>query len=403
MSTRCLRNRSRGIVVNAVPKLALTLIVLAIAPISRAQTFRLLYQFKSGRDGSIPSASLILDAQGNLYGTTMIDGAYSYGTVFKISPDGKETVLHSFTGTGGDGATPISPLTSDTTGNLYGTTEYGGVFGGACGPNGCGTVFKVDPAGKETVLYQFTGTAGDGANPWQGVVRAAAGNLYGTTAEGGDYGGGTLFKINSSGHETILHSFNDDSYYDDGSFPAYGSLLRDAQGNLYGTTYGGGQGSLGTVYKIDSSGTESILYSFGGSNGMLPYGTLVRDTAGNLYGTTHQGGAFGDGIVFKLDTNNAETILHSFGGSGDGVAPSAGLVADRLGNLYGATEYRRSSYFGTVFKLDSSGKETILHTFSVKDGSEPEMGVVRDSKGNLYGTTLYGGTYGGGVVFKVTP
>jgi uncharacterized repeat protein (TIGR03803 family) len=404
VSTQCRRcNRTRGVLVSAAAKLALTLIVLASVTTASAQTFRLLYQFKSGRDGSIPYASLILDPQGNLYGTTMIDGAYSYGTVFRLSPDGKETVLHSFTGTGGDGTNPVAPLTRDAAGNLYGTTEYGGLFGGACGPNGCGIVFKVDPAGKETVLYRFTGTEGDGTNPWQGVVRDAAGNLYGTTAEGGDYGGGTVFKINSTGHETILHSFNDDSYYDDGSFPAYGSLVRDAQGNLYGTTYAGGQWYLGIVYKIDSSGTESILYNFSGSDGMLPYGTLVRDTAGNLYGTTYLGGAFGDGIVFKLDTNNAETIVHSFGASGDGVPPSAGLIADRSGNLYGATEYGGSSSFGTVFKLDASWEETILHNFSGKDGSAPALGLVRDSKGNLYGTTQYGGAYGGGVVFRVTP
>ena len=404
MSTQYQRcNRTRGMLVKAAAKLALTLIVLASVTTASAQTFRLLYQFKSGRDGSQPYASLILDPQGNLYGTTMIDGAYSYGTVFKISPEGKETVLHSFTGTGGDGANPVAPLTRDAAGNLYGTTEYGGLFGDACGGNGCGIVFKINPSGKETILYRFTGTGGDGMNPWQGVVRDAAGNLYGTTLEGGDYGGGTVFKINSSRHETILHSFNADFYYDDGSDPIYGSLVRDAEGNLYGTTYVGGQAGLGTVYKIDSSGTESILYNFSGANGMLPYGTLVRDSAGNLYGTTYQGGAFGDGIVFKLDVNNTETILHTFGASGDGVPPSAGLIADRSGNLYGATEYGGSFSYGTVFKLDASGEETILHNFSGKDGSAPALGLVRDPKGNLYGTTPYGGVHGGGVVFKVTP
>ncbi len=389
--------------VNAAAKFALTLTVLATVTTASAQTFRLLYQFRSGRDGSVPYASLILDPHGNLYGTTMIDGAYSYGTVFKITPEGKERVLHSFTGTGGDGANPIAPLTRDAAGNLYGTTENGGVFGAACGAIGCGTVFKVDPAGKETVLYRFTGANGDGMNPWQGVVRDAAGNLYGTTNVGGYYGGGTVFKIDSSGHETILHSFNVDFNDADGSFPTYGSLVRDAAGNLYGTTFAGGSAGLGTVFKLDSNGTESILYNFSGADGMLPYGTLVRDSAGNLYGTTYLGGAFSGGIVFKLDVNDTETTLHSFGGSGDGIPPSAGLVADPLGNLYGATEYRGSSYFGTVFKLDSSGKETILHTFSGKDGSDPEMGLVRDLKGNLYGTTQYGGKYGGGVVFKVTP
>jgi uncharacterized repeat protein (TIGR03803 family) len=330
----------------------------------------------------------------------MIDGDYSYGTVFKLSPDGKETVLHSFTGTGGDGATPVAPLIRDAAGNLYGTTEYGGLFGGACGGNGCGIVFKVNSAGKETVLYRFTGA--DGMNPWQGLIRDSAGNFYGTTIGGGDFGGGTVFKLDSSGRETVLHSFNPNSISGDGSFPEYGSLIRDSSGDLFGTTVVGGSGFLGTVFKLDVAGTESILYNFSGPDGEEPYGTLVRDAAGNLYGTTYFGGAFGIGTVFKLDADGTESILHSFGGSGDGLPPSPGLIADRDGDLYGATESGPGSHFGSVFKLDASGEETILHSFSAKDGTGP-VAPVRDSKGNLYGATQSGGTYGGGVVFKIAP
>jgi uncharacterized repeat protein (TIGR03803 family) len=179
-------------------KMLLSVLLLTAASVAQTKSpksFSLLYQFKSGRGGSSPYSSLILDAQGNLYGTTMIDGAYSYGTVFKISPQGKETVLHSFKGTGGDGATPVAPVIMDAAGNLYGTTEYGGLFGYACGPNGCGTVFKIDPSGKETVLYRFTGVAGDGMNPEQGLVLDSKGNLYGTTYQGGAHGGGVVFKI----------------------------------------------------------------------------------------------------------------------------------------------------------------------------------------------------------------
>jgi uncharacterized repeat protein (TIGR03803 family) len=388
----------------------LLLSALSMAQMASPPSFSLLYQFKSGRDGSSPYSSLILDAQGNLYGTTMIDGAYSYGTVFKISPQGNETVLHSFTGTGGDGATPVAPLIMDAAGNLYGTTEYGGLYGYECGPNGCGTVFKISPAGKETVLYRFTGIPNvDGMNPEQGLVRDSNGNLYGTTAQGGIYmygnGYGTVFKIDSMGKETVLHSFNPFAPpFDDGAFPLGGSLLRDSAGNLYGTTYFGGLGSFGTVFKVDATGLVSILYNFAGSaDGAYPYGTLVRDTAENLYGVTNLGGAFGGGTVFRLDTNNGETILHSFGGSGDGAPPSGGLVGDRAGNLYGTTLQGVKSSFGAVFKLTSSGKETILHNFSGKDGNGPGWCVVRDSKGNLYGTTQYGGAYGGGVVYKVTP
>ena len=387
--------------------------VFSIAQAASAQTFRLLYQFKSGPDGDNPYASLILDAEGNLYGTTMIDGAYSCGTVFKVSPEGKETVLHSFTGTGGDGANPVAPLTRDAAGNLYGTTEYGGLFGGACGGNGCGVVFKLDPAGKETVLYRFTGIPQvDGMNPQQGLVRDSKGNLYGTTSQGGiySYGNsyGTVFKIDPAGEETLLHSFNPFTPpYDDGWFPIGGSLLRDADGNLYGTTYIGGVYYRGIVFELDPNGIESVLYGFGSAgagDGALPSGTMVRDPAGSLYGTTIQGGAVGAGTVFKLDPNNKETIIHSFAATAtDGAVPGGGLVRDSAANLYGTTSEGGSLLYGTVFKLDSSGKETILHNFSGKNGDWPELGVVRDSKGNLYGTTQYGGAYGGGVVFKVSP
>jgi uncharacterized repeat protein (TIGR03803 family) len=393
--------------------LAFMLMLAALDCIAQAPspaTFHLLYQFKSGRDGSSPYSSLIVDADGNLYGTTEIDGAYSYGTVFKVSPEGKETVLHSFAGTGGDGANPVAPLIRDAAGNLYGTTEYGGLFGEACGGNGCGIVFKIDPTGKETVLYRFTGIPqSDGMNPLQGLVRDSKGNLYGTTSQGGIYSSGssfgTVFKIDPSGEETLLHSFNPFTPpYNDGAYPMGGALLRDSAGNLYGTTYLYGSGSFGTLFKVDANGSESTLYNFVGSgDGRFPYGNLVRDAAGNLYGVTMQGGTYGGGAVFKLDDNNNETIVHSFGGTGDGAPPGGGLARDSAGNLYGTTTEGGSSFFGTVFKLDPSGNETILHTFLGKQGNGPDWGVIRDSKGNLYGTTQYGGAYGGGVVFQLTP
>jgi uncharacterized repeat protein (TIGR03803 family) len=393
-------------------KMLLSILLLTAASMAQSASrpsFSLLYQFKSGRDGSSPYSGLILDAQGNLYGTTMIDGAYSYGTVFKITPQGKETVLHSFKGTGGDGATPVAPVVMDAAGNLYGTTEYGGLY--SCGPNGCGTVFKIDATGKETVLYRFTGIPGvDGMNPEQGLVLDSKGNLYGTTFQGGTYDSsgnsyGIVFKITPAGKETVLHSFNPTAPpYDDGGWPLGGSLVRDSAGNLYGTTNIGGLGSLGTVFKLLPNRQMNILHSFfGGDDGMYPYGSLVREPSGNLYGVTYFGGVFGGGTAFKLEASNNETIVHSFGGAGDGAPPGAGLAIDRAGNLYGTTTEGGSSYFGTVFKLTPNGKETVLHTFLRKQGNGPNWGLIRDSKGNLYGTTQYGGAYGGGVVFKVSP
>jgi uncharacterized repeat protein (TIGR03803 family) len=245
-------------------------------------------------------------------------------------------------------------------------------------------------------LHRFTGTGGDGMFPAQGLVRDSAGKLYGTTLAGGASGFGTVFRLDVAGRETVLYSFNGNN--GGGFSPFGGSLLRDSAGNLYGTTQR-------TVFKLDPSGTLTVLHAFhGNGDGLIPSGTLARDPAGNLYGATLYGGAFNFGTVFKVDTTGTETVLHSFSATGgDGALPGGGLVRDRTGNLYGTTNSGGTSYFGTVFKIDTSGTETILHTFSGTDGSVPDLGLVRNSKGNFYGTTQYGGKYGGGVVFKVTP
>ena len=281
-----------------------------------------------------------------------------------------ETVLHSFTVTGGDGAYSLAGLVLDAQGNLYGTTDGGGA--------GYGTVFKVDTAGKETVLYSFTGTGGDGAVPEAGLVQDAQGNLYGTTVDGGAFGQGTVFKLDTTGKETVLYSFT--GY--DGSGPEAGLVL-DAQGNLYGTTkYGGNLAcyapyGCGTVFKLDTTGKETVLYSFTGTgtgDGEAPEAGLVLDTKGNLYGTTPYGGTNGGasngGTVFKVDTTGKETVLYSFAGTGagDGQNPEAGLVLDAQGNLYGTTYFGGANAGGTVFKVDTTGKETVLHSFTGTGG-----------------------------------
>jgi|SRR5277367_1845926 len=368
----------------------------------QAQTYKALYQFKPGADGAQPYSSLILDTQGNMYGTTSTDGAYAAGTIYRVTLSGKETVLYSFTGIGGDGANPYTPLTGDSAGNLYGTTAYGGNYGGICGSTGCGTVFKLAPTGKETVLYRFTGANGDGYLAYQGLVRDAAGNLYGTTALGGS-GLGIVFKISPTGKETIVHDFN--FLGGDGYFPAGGSLISDSAGNLYGVTEAGGSNGGGTVYKIDKTGNETILAGFGfGSTGSDPYGSLLLDAEGNLYGATLFGGTFNEGVAFKVDTSGNETVLYNFSGmSGDGAEPNGGLVQDSAGNLYGTTGDGGSDFFGTVFEIGPSGAETILHSFSSTDGRFPESGLVMDAHGNLFSTAEYGGTGGGGVVFGIKP
>jgi len=314
------------------------------------------------------------------------------------------TVLHSFTGTHGDGAFPQADLVRDAAGNLYGTTSQGGAVT-KCGH--CGIVFKVDTAGNETVLHTF-GSTGDGADPEAGLIQDAADNLYGTTTYGGASNFGTVFKVDpTTRKETVLYSFTGGT---DGEYP-FADLIRDAAGSLYGTTWGGGTsracygGGCGTVFKLDATGKETVLYSFtGGADGANPTAGLVQDAAGNLYGTTEIGGSSGQGVVFKLDATGKETVLHSFAGGVDGASPHSALVRDEEGNLYGTTiagGVFRSS--GTLFKVDAAGTETVLHSFNRVDGWNPEAGLVRDQEGNLYGTTLQGGAFAesDGTVFKV--
>jgi uncharacterized repeat protein (TIGR03803 family) len=236
------------------------------------------------------------------------------------------------------------------------------------------------------------------------LIRDASGNLYGTTPKGGAHGLGTVFKLATTGKETVLHSFA--GYPTDG-FGPFASLIRDASGNFYGTTFEGGVGlcglrflpvGCGTIFKLDPTGNETILYSFPGrgANGSSPEAALTRDASGNLYGTTHGGGAFGAGVVFKLDTAGKETILHSFTGGADGGFPLSRLVRDSSGNLYGTTSDGgvfnsgacAGSGCGVVFKLATTGKETLLHSFTGgADGTYLFAGLIRDASGNFYGTT----------------
>jgi uncharacterized repeat protein (TIGR03803 family) len=251
-----------------------------------------------------------------------------------------------------------------------------------------------------TVLYSFNGGT-DGAQPHAGLVRDAAGNLYGTTIRGG--GGsnlGTVFKLDTTGAETVLYSFTG---FPDGAKPRAGLVL-DAAGNLYGTTYHGGASDLGTVFRLDTTGAETVLHSFSGRDGQNPYAGLVRDAAGNFYGTTQNGGGdFAAGTVFKLDTTGKETVLHSFTGGSDGANPYAGLIRDAAGNFY-ATTFTGGAYgFGTVFKLDATGNETVLYSFTGgADGGHSRAGLIRDAAGNLYGTTGLGGAFSLGTVFKLS-
>jgi len=379
---------------------AFALVVLSVSTVLttqsvHAQTFNVLYSFTNGTDGGQPYASLVRDSAGNLYGTTAVGGASNFGTVFKVDKTGKETVLYTFSG-GADGANPWAGLVWGPAGFLYGTTEAGGT-------SGFGTLFKLSKTRKKTVLYNFTGTGGDGAYPFSRLIWDAAGNLYGTTYKGGTSGNGTVFKLAKTGKLTVLYSFKGGA---DGE-NSYAGVALDPTGNLYGTTFGAFGLDYGTVFKLNTAHKEKVLHHFSGGadGGYSYYGGLVRDSAGNLYGTASFGGVgkyFG--TVFKVSKAGKFSVLYNFTGGADGGQPNASVIRDSAGNLYGTTIGGGASGHGTIFKLDKTGKETVLYSFTGgTDAAGPDANLFRDAAGNLYGTTIAGGVSGGGTVFMLTP
>ena len=364
---------------------------------AQAQNFTLLWSFAGDPGPGNPYAGLFQDTAGNLYGTTYGGGTSGAGTVFKVSKTVKDTVLYNFCAYNCTvGYNPYAGLIQDTAGNLYGTTSQGG-------SSNDGAVFKLTKSGEETVLYSFTGGTTDGCDPEGGLLRDTAGNLYGTTYACGVSGYGTVFKLSpgKTWTETILHSFA----YSDGANPYLTSLLMDAKGNLYGITSKGG-GGYGTVYKLSIKSKKfTLLYSFTGgtADGCYSSGTPLRDTKGNLYGTSEACGSSNLGIVWKLSKQGKETILHNFaGGTSDGANPYAGVIMD-AGDLYGTTYAGGASGLGTVYELKSKRTLTVLHSFAGSDGENPYAGVIRNPKGDFYGTTFTGGSGGFGTVWKLTP
>jgi len=362
-------------------------------------TFTTLFSFHD-TDGGGPRSGVIADASGNLFGTTEFGGANGYGTVFELSAGTNvHTILaESFDYYTSYGSQPNS-LIADAGGNLYGTDGYGGPNG-----NGGGTVFKI-AAGTHafSTVAAFNGT--NGHTPHSRLLIDSAGNLFGTTYEGGAFGKGTVFKLDGNTHAiTTLVSFNGTN----GSRP-YGGLIADPNGNLYGTTRTGGANDVGTIFKIanDTNHTLSTLVTFNSTNGSTPFGDLIADSNGNIYGTTSAGGTFREGTIYTLDTHtSALTTLVSFNGA-NGAFPFAGLLRDVSGNLYGTTQDGGPNNFGTVFELEAG--TNAIHTLATFDaannpyGAYPVSPLINDSSGNLYGTTAFGGLLGQGTVFKLSP
>jgi uncharacterized repeat protein (TIGR03803 family) len=377
-------------------------------------------------DGSGPSG-LIRGSDGNFYGTTTFGGKFQKGTLFRITPEGEETVVYAFAG-GSDGAYPSPGLVQGAGNSFYGTTYEGGVgvcpratatlTGGAVQPaSTCGTVFTVTPDGAETVLYYFRGLA-DGGQPTGALVQSG-GNFYGTTNYGGvtsagcgSSGCGTVFRITPAGAETVLFAFTG-GLNDESLLPS--SLVEGNDGDFYGVTNVGGTNNDGTVFKVTPAGVETVLHSFtgcvnGSTDGCQPATALIQGSDGNFYGTTAFGGSGSDGTVFKITPSGVETVLYSFtgdtnGGGGDGYSPTA-LIQGINGNFYGTTAGGGAAGAGTLFMITPSAVETVLYSFTGgfntgrTDGYSPNA-VIQGSGGDFYGTTACGGANQAGTVFKI--
>ncbi len=392
--------------------LALTLLVTAAS----AQTFSVFYTFNF-TDGSGPNGGLILDSTGNFYGTTQFGGSSNRGIIFKLNPAGQQTILYSFTG-GTDGGIPIGRLIRDAQGNLYGISSLGG--DPTCS---CGTVFKLKTDGTLQVLHAFLGGTDGSQNQGQaelGLV-VSNGSLYGSASFGGvigcdgTLGCGVLFKITPPGVETVVYRFTGQA---DGAFPQ--DLITDSAGNIYGETGGSyARGNGGTLFKLDTTGNLTTLYTFPeGAEGTSPRWGLLRTETGVFYGVTQFGGnttscaigTVGCGVAFSVNAQGVEQVLHTFGNqAGDGEEPSAGLlIADGKGyatTFYGGTVNSTCTFgCGVVARSDANGNYSVIYRFTgANDGFNPSGGLATDSAGNIYGATLNGGTSGNGVIYKITP
>jgi len=367
----------------------------------QAQTYTVLYSFQqNGIDGYSPSSRLVRDTSGNLYGTTIWGGLYGYGTIFRLDPSGTETILYNFADDPSVGNPGVGTLLLDSDGNLYGITSAA-VF-----------EFNID-SGSFIILHAFSGGS-DGSDPDGGLFRDTAGNLYGTTWYGGTYDWGTVFKIDAAGNFVTLASLPKNEGCPTG--PGWAT-----NGNVYILLMLGGTSGEGALAQITATGQVNTIYSFTQTNGgypwLLPTG-LLQDKSGNVYGTAIQAGGriHTDGTVWQFSKNTRTLkVLHTFSSSGSqGAEPYGTLVLDKAANLYGVTasgggfcsSNGGSQLCGLVYKIDAGGAFSIIHYFvnsdGITDGYDPGPGLITDPQGNLYGVGRLGGTFGGGVVFKIT-
>jgi uncharacterized repeat protein (TIGR03803 family) len=391
---------------------ALILSLAVITPAAQAQTFHVLHQFNGGvddsgiTDGANPHGSLVRDAAGNLYGTTFDGGGVGEGVVFKIASTGAEHVLFTFQALNGE--FPATPLIQNPAGDLLGIADGG---------PGAGIVYKLSQAGEQTRLFAFEGGlfTGKPGVPSGGILLDKKGNIFGTTLFGGkghcQFSCGSIYRLDPAGKLHVRYNFTGEA---DGSLP-FGPLVEDSEGNLYGVANQGGNLNCaefaglgcGTVFKLSKTRVFTVLHTFlGGADGAAPQAGLLLDAAGNLYGAALRGGDSDNGTVFKIARDGSYTILHKFNGQ-DGTNPNGGLAADATGNLYGTTQLGGKDSLGTVWRLNGSGQVKVLHAFAGgDDGAVPLAGVIVDLAGNVYGTAVKNfliQRVQGGCVFVITP
>src|SRR6478735_1447086 len=339
--------------------------------------------------GKTPNGDLFLNTDGDFYGMTYTGGTYTYGSIFKVTSAGVITILRQLN-YATDGANPYGELTKGNDGNFYGMCSAGGT-------NGAGTIFKITPTGIFTVLRHLS--SADGSNPHGHLVLAPDGNFYGATYAGGAFGYGTIFKITAAGTLTVLHSLSSAT---DGA-NCYGSLVRGSDGLFYGITYGGGTNGMGTIFKITSTGTYTVLHNMINADGVHSQSDLIQATDGNFYGMAYSGGSNFQGTIFKITSTGIFTVIRNLSSTTDGQAPYGALVQGTDGLLYGMNSGGGANSSGTVFKITTTGTLPGLLSFnSATDGGNPKGSLVQSTDGNLYGMTSTGGSSTSGSVFKIS-
>jgi uncharacterized repeat protein (TIGR03803 family) len=390
---------------NRVNSLAVSRLVRRLAPYATAVTLLVagtawaqlttLHSFNDSPDAKYPFWAPIQAADGFFYGVTGSGGASDGGTVYRVDSTGGFAVIHSFSPSGPEGHNPTS-LIQASDGFFYGTAAQGG------GPSGLGTIFRMTSAGVVTVLHSFDG-ATDGGNPFAPLLEASDGFFYGTAPSGGENGSGTIFRMDSSGVVTLLHSFSGT----DGKFPN-ASLIQASDGLFYGTASSGGDfgysdGGSGTIFQMDVTGAFTVMHRFLGppGDGSYPLKSLIQASDGYFYGITGNGGVSDNGTIFRMDSSGSVTILHSFDPS-TGLSPYGPLLQAADSLFYGTATFGGVNGFGTIFQMDSMGAVTVIHSFTGGlDGGIPGASLIQEESGGIYGVTQNGGANDFGTFFKI--